>query len=313
MSRSLNISIVIPTHNRNDLLRRTLDSLEKLELPKNYRETIVVENGGAFGAEQVALAAAPNLNVRYEYYEQGNKSAALNHVLDIVEDDLLVFFDDDIRVTENLLQQYATMAQDWPDCFFGGPMDCDYEKEPEPWVKLPASALGWRPNKDRDLLFLGCNWAAFAAHLRASGGFDSRVGPGGTTGARGQETFMQASLREHGYLPRFVPEALVWHYVPAKNCSKEWALHRAYQNGIQWSLQAGQMHSREQTNECSTLFGVPRWRLRKLVASLGHAVFYSAIQRKCEAHKHWYDFQHQKGIIAGLRNKITTDKNTATL
>ena len=302
MSDSPTITVVIPTHNRNDLLQRTLESLSQVELPESYHQTIVIENGGRFGAEQVASQAESRLQVHYEYFEQGNKSAALNHVLSIVEDDLLVFFDDDIRVAEGLLQSYACVARDWPDCFFGGPMDCDYPQEPEPWIDLPPSALGWRPSTDKDLIFLGCNWAAFAKHLRECGGFDPRVGPGGTTGARGQETSMQHKLRAHGYSPRYISEALVWHYVPANRCDEKWALNRAFENGLTFGL------SIEEDGQ--KLFGVPRWRLRRLGLVLLRALYYSATRGKPEAHSWWSKFHFQRGQVVGLRITSRAEKSS---
>jgi len=297
------ITIVIPTHNRNDLLSRTLDSLSKIDLPINYRQTIVIENGGEFGAKQVVSQASSHLRVDYQYYENGNKSAALNHVLSLVDDDLLVFFDDDIRVAKGLLQSYASMAADWPHCFFGGPMECDYEEDPESWVRLPPSALGWSPREDssgQSLVFLGCNWAAFTEHLRLSGGFDPRVGPGGTTGARGQETLMQNKLREHGYSPRYIPDAMVWHYVPSNRCSERWALERAYQNGLTKGL--------EDQDDFPTLFRAPQWMLRKLGTLFFSAVFYSVARNKSAAHKSWYGFHYRRGVIAGVRKTLTEDR-----
>ena len=281
--------------------------MSQVELPDNFHQTIVIENGGQFGAEQVASQAPSHLRVRYEYFEQGNKSAALNHVLSIVENDLLVFFDDDVRVSTTILQAYAAAGIAGQNYFFGGSTDCDYEKIPEPWLELPPSARGWRPEKrnknGKALEFLGFNWAAFAEHLRASGGFDPKVGPGGTTGARGQETLMQTKLRQHGYLPRYVPDAKVWHYVPADRCNEAWALNRAYQNGLALGI--------DQQGNCKKLFGVPRWALRKQGACLAAALFFTAIRKRGSAHKHWSKFHFQKGIIAGTqRTDLLAKKET---
>jgi GT2 family glycosyltransferase len=85
-------------------------------------------------------------------------------------------------------------------------------------------------------VFLGFNWAAFAEDLHAVGGFDYRKGPGSPTKSVGQETDMQERLLQAGRHGRYVPGAMVWHYVPRSRCSPDWALERAYRIGVQWGL-----------------------------------------------------------------------------
>jgi hypothetical protein len=122
--------------------------------------------------------------------------------------------------------------------FFGGPMGTDYEKPPVEYVRqqLPPSAQGWSWQKESPILerpaFLGCNWAAQRADLLACGGFDPAVGPGGTSGARGQETAMQERLLQRGLKGLYLPKAMVWHYVPKERCSKRWLYRRSFQTAM---------------------------------------------------------------------------------
>jgi GT2 family glycosyltransferase len=236
---STTISVVIPTHGRPDLLTRTLASLAECELPESYRELIVVENGSRDGAEAVVAAAAEQLNARYLHYEQGNKSAALNHVLELLDDGLIVFFDDDVRLERNVLVAYAEAAANRDaGTFFGGPTEVDYETVPPDWMRtfLPPSAVGRKLPEHtatvREPVFLGFNWAAFAADLRRVGGFDTNFGPGSPSFSTGQEASMQRMLLDAGCEGRYVKDALVWHYVPSSRCTMEWALKRSLQGGI---------------------------------------------------------------------------------
>jgi len=256
------LTVIIPTHNRVALLRRTLDSLAQSRLPKGYGGAIVVENGGRFGAEAAARDAAPQLHVRYVYFEEGNKSAALNSVLEGLTDELLVFFDDDVRVHPEVLEAYATASRKDPGRFYGGPMGVDYEVEPPWWLKrsLPPSAVGLSMDvsvEAKEFPFLGCNWAAYAADIRRCGGFNPHVGPGAGTGATGQESEMQIRLTRAGVRPKLVANAMVWHYVPQDRCSQEWALRRAYRRGLAAGLIA--------ENHGARFFGYPRWLIRKVI------------------------------------------------
>ena len=246
----MNLRVIIATHNRTELLARTLTSLAECRRPPGFLGVTVVENGGRFGSEAVCSAADRTLNVQYLYCEQGNKSAALNLVLEQTDDELLVFLDDDVRLERETLCAYAAVAQEETGrVFFGGPVEPDYETAPDPWLHLPYSARGWSLSAETRYVdlpsFLGFNWAAWASDLRELGGFSMLVGPGGTTGARGQESEMQRRMLRDGFLGRYVKEALVWHWVPAERCSEQWSLERAWQNCVGAGLlvcQRGMLH-----------------------------------------------------------------------
>lgn len=228
---SFPLYVVIATHERPDLLKRTLDSLAKCTLPEGYQSTIVVENGSKAGAEEIVNAHAQTLNARYLYTPRGNKSHALNVALQEIENGLVLFTDDDVRLHPEVLVRYAEAAKGVDEgVYFGGPTDVDHEKEPPNWLvsSLPHSAVGW--NRDSEWEYaLGFNWAAFAPDLKRLDGFDEDRGPG--TGTVGQETDMQQRLVEAGVEMRFVPGGLVWHYVPEERCNPWWLLRRYYRMG----------------------------------------------------------------------------------
>jgi hypothetical protein len=232
------ITVVIATAGeRLDLLGRTLESLTQCDLPNNYRETVVIENGVPRGVRRIVSEFEGTLNARYMFLERANKSAALNAALNTLGSGLGVFYDDDIRVSTQGLASYAAMAaKHGPAHFFGGPTRCDYETEPPGWLipGLPSSAKGWSlsGSETRRTLFLGFNWAAFVEDILAAGGFDTRFGPGSATGATGQETNMQQRLSANHARPIYVPDAPVWHYVPAHRANSRWGLERSYREGI---------------------------------------------------------------------------------
>jgi glycosyltransferase involved in cell wall biosynthesis len=236
--------VLIPTSNRADLLQRTLDSLSQCRFPANYRGTVVVENGQRKVSESIALGYREALHLRYVYLPIGNKSLALNTVLEGLGDVLVVFFDDDIRVDPGILEAYAAAAEGVESGqFFGGPFDVDYVEPPPEWLKpfLPKAAVGWDPGPrprwvERGEAFLGFNWAAFSSDIRKLGGFSTDHGPGSPTNSVGQETEMEGRLMDNGIRGRYVPDARVWHFVPPQRCSKEFASSQTYRWGIQGGL-----------------------------------------------------------------------------
>lgn len=290
------IAVVIPTCNRSELLERTLHSLAECELPKNYRQLVVVENGKQLGAEAVVAGCPAHLSASYRYHAAGNKSAALNSILDERGEDLLVFFDDDVRIHPDTLVSYAEASAAHQNSFFGGTAGVDYEETPAPWVKLPPSARPgeWNgPKADTRNWFLGFNWAARASDLRACGGFDTTVGPGGTSGARGQESSMQAMLITAGIKPIFVPEAMVWHFVPKERCSPKWSLKRAYQTAKAAGLRSND-HSRR-------IWGYPGWTIKRAALLSIRALALSLSTEQERRYSAWYDFQVCRGFMDGSR------------
>lgn len=240
---SPSLTVLIPTHGRSALLERTLKSVALSERPQGYDGCIVVENGLQEGAESIVSRVAeeyPNARICYLHHTQANKSAALNAALAGLPDErLVILLDDDIRVGTQALKAYADAAFRRPSHYYGGPVDCDYERVPPDWLipSLPMSARGFRGTDGiNTTFFLGCNWAAFAGDLRHMGGFDPNHGPGSPTGARGQESVAQDNLRSNGVLPEYVPDALVWHYVPLERCSVAWTVQRKYQVGLMAGL-----------------------------------------------------------------------------
>ena len=238
------LTVLIPTHGRSELLARTLATLGACRLPPTYRETVVIENGPAAGAEGVVASASavhPALRLRYLHVERANKSHALNEALETVGDGLVVFFDDDVRLDPGVLEAYAAAAGVERNAFFGGSVRIDYEEEPPHWLVpyMPYSARGFElDSTDRPGEYLGFNWAAFSGDICAAGGFDPAYGPGSPTGATGQETRMQYQLSKRGVKPVDVPGAVVWHYVPRERCSEEWLVRRRFRSGMELGRRA---------------------------------------------------------------------------
>ena len=142
-----NLVVVIPTAGRQALLHRTLASLAECRKPAIYRETIVIENGPKGEAENIVRGFDATLHTHYMYVSRGNKSYAINKVLEFLEDCLIFFTDDDVRIDPNTLCAYATAAEGHQSgYFYGGPLAVDYESKPPVWLiqYLPNSARGWK-------------------------------------------------------------------------------------------------------------------------------------------------------------------------
>ena len=291
--------VVIATHGKNRRLRQTLESLSSCDRPAGFAGVYVVENGGKGDAQQVVSDSTTPFPVHYLYCEAANKSKALNLVIESTEVDLFIFLDDDVRVAPNLLQAYVESASEHQTThYYGGPLEVDWEQPPPDWLLrfLPGSARGWRPSTPEELnnpSFLGANWAAFRKTLQAAGGFNVHLGPALSQGV-GEDTQMQVSLQSTGVKPKYVEQAVVWHYVPQECCSPDWSLRRVYRNALSFGIRM--------EDDSPQLLGVPRWMLREYLRRTFTACWRVLSRQASESvHEAKAELRTIKGWMDGFR------------
>jgi len=232
--------VVIATHRRLEMLRRTLDSLAAAEWPEEFVQAVVVENGPAIGAADVC-AQFPAIPLTHIHQPAAGLSMARNTGLRSLRADVsfVVFFDDDVFVEPNALRSYMASFQEYGESrFYGGPVFPDYEGGgPPEWLlkHLPLSVVGLKfDDLDHDVskpAFLGANLAVSRRLLQEEGAFDPWSASGANAGPVGEETRLQERLLARGVSGRVVTGAAVWHRIPAENCTPAWALQRRYRHG----------------------------------------------------------------------------------
>ncbi len=231
-------AIVIPSYGRPDLLRRTLQSLVDARWPPSFTGVWVVENGPQTGLQALCQEFATRLPLHYVHEPQLGSSAARNAGVAACQGEVILFLDNDVRVSPDALQAYAQAFADYPEAgAFGGPLRPDYEMPPPAWLLdyLPWSAVGVGYGPDNRFMdeprLMGGNHAIPRAALTEAGFFDA-IGARGKRGGVGEETRLQERIMAGGRRLVYVAGAAVWHHVPAGNCSPQWALGRVFRHGL---------------------------------------------------------------------------------
>ena len=148
MVEKYRISIVIPTHNRADSLRITLNCLENMDWHGVRAEIVVVDNGSTDTTPIVVEEYGERLPVRYLYEPTAGvwgKSHALNRALDEGRlGDIIVVLDDDMSPHTDWLQGVAAISDRWPDKdIFTGNNYVIWPTQSVPdWVLEPAIQVG---------------------------------------------------------------------------------------------------------------------------------------------------------------------------
>lgn len=116
------VSVIIPTYNRRDLIARAIDSV--LAQTHAVQEIIVVDDGSSDGTREM-LAARYNARICYAWQANAGVSAARNHGLRLATGRFLALLDsDDVWLPEKTALQLAFL-QARPDF---GMVLCDVER-----------------------------------------------------------------------------------------------------------------------------------------------------------------------------------------
>lgn len=106
------VSICIPTYNRKNYLRETLDSV----FAQTYKdfEVLIVDDGSTDGTEQMIKEAG--YKVRYYWQENQGESAARNKLLELAKEQYLTFIDSDDLLFPYALEELVKAVENYgPD------------------------------------------------------------------------------------------------------------------------------------------------------------------------------------------------------
>jgi glucosyl-dolichyl phosphate glucuronosyltransferase len=240
----VDFTVVIVTHNRAPVLRRTLASLAELSGRASW-ELLVVDNGSTDATHDVvkATAAAFPVRVRYRCEPVPGKYAALNAGLRAAAGRFIAATDDD-----------AFPAPDWLDCaldgferfgcgFVGGPVFPAWEAQPPAWLSpgssLAGKVLALQDYGSRSLEYgksiawpLGVNVAYRRDIFDRAGLFDRTLGRiAGTLRSQAQREW-HIRARAAGVRGFYLPDMIVRHSVPADRLTKRYFRRWFYWHGI---------------------------------------------------------------------------------
>jgi len=236
----LDISVLIATRDRCQLLEMTINHLIHQSL-KNIRwEIIVIDNGSTDNTIHTLARAQTQLPLTVLQEPIPGKNGALNKALNIVRGDLLVFTDDDIEPSSQWLADLFSASRRWPTySIFCGPVFPTYPEETPAWLRehkfaAPAFAefviAAQEGPLHSSITPFGPNYAIRANRLKDLR-FCTQIGPCGKNYPMGGETELLRRLVARGERIIYVPSASVKHYIGPHQIKLEWLIQRAFNFG----------------------------------------------------------------------------------
>lgn len=232
----IDISVVICTYNRFQLLREALKDIICQETDGRFNyEILVVDDGSTDKTKEVVdeLASNSNAPVRYVCGEGKGYTHALNSGIAESRGEWIAFFDDDQQTAPNWLKELFSTATEAGVYLVGGPIVLAMPEAERlmlgPRVRAlrgehPPSCGIFRRSKKPPLPG-GGNRLVKRTVFDSIGVFDEKMQTGGC------DMDMVVRARDAGFNNAWAPKAIVRHLVPA---------YRLEQDHIRWScLQGG--------------------------------------------------------------------------
>ena len=105
----LDVSVIIPTHNRAGILKECLEKLINQNYPKNLFEIIVVDDGSRDDTREIIEKTVKNsqVSIKYIFQKTQGQGIARNLGIRYAKGNIVIFIGDDILVLNDFVKQHV--------------------------------------------------------------------------------------------------------------------------------------------------------------------------------------------------------------
>jgi arylsulfatase A-like enzyme/GT2 family glycosyltransferase len=244
------LTILICTHNRADLLQKTLASLNRARRPAMPVHILVAANAcsddtvAQMQAYQVRQAAENGLLLQILDVPMPGKSHALNAAIPTIETELIALVDDDHRVDEHYLTAIEQAAATWPEAgLYCGKILPDWDGSEPAWVHddgpyriyplpVPRYDQGDVPRAitaETGPIPGGGNLIVRRHVFELAGQFSTELGPHGHDLGGGEDSEYVLRALARGERCQYAPDIVQHHYVDTERLRLGYLLKKSYQ------------------------------------------------------------------------------------
>lgn len=263
----MDLSIILSTYRRTEILAKTLESFAALERGGLDWEVWVADNAADPETARLVERFHDRLPVRSFAEPRRGKNFALNNAVERSEGDLVIFTDDDVLADGKWLIETREGAARWPDHavfagrivpgFPGGAPDFPLD---EPVIRSAYVIADW--NQDEGPLHPSRVWGPNMCVRRKlfdeGWRFTTDLYPVGDDYVMFSETDLAHRLDAAGFPAIYLPRSLVRHQIRPEQMTRRWLYRRAFRYGRAETKYGG-------FPECPLWFGAPRHIYRSLI------------------------------------------------
>ncbi|NMG76004.1 sulfatase-like hydrolase/transferase [Aromatoleum diolicum] len=250
LAEPLQVTVLICTYNRVELLSRVIASLNAAERPANaHVRLFVVANACTDGTHDYLAGyregreGAGLLPLDWIAEPTPGKSHALNRALPMLDDPVVAFVDDDHRVDAGYLAGLVDAARRWPDAdLICGRILPDWDGSEPAWVHdegpyriyplpVPRYDQGKTPMRvDIDGgIPGGGNLVARRDVLRTTGPFLTELGPTGHDLGGAEDLEWVRRAMRGGAVLHYAPQIVQYHYVDGERLTLSYLMRKGFQ------------------------------------------------------------------------------------
>ena len=275
----MQLDVIIPTYNREELLCRTLASLLTAERPAGLEIRVtVVDNNSVDGTKNVVEECKPRFDGRLNYLleTRKGKSQALNSGIAATSAELVAMIDDDEEVSSDWFNAIDEAFRRDDIDFIGGPCLPRWETTPPVWLpRTHRGVIGWVENGsdimpytlNSEAILMGGNAIIRRLILDKIGGYSTALGPAEHRLLSCEDEDMYHRLMESKARGYYVPALVIYHFVPAARMTKPYHRQWCFWRGVSVGLM-----DRERPANVTYLLGVPRYLFGNAVRGFARAV-----------------------------------------
>jgi glycosyltransferase involved in cell wall biosynthesis len=272
----MRLDVIIPTYNRCDMLARTLQSLLDAVRPSSMEIGVTVVDNNSTDATRALVEQWRGKfagSLEYVFERRQGRSHALNAGIAHTDGDLVGMIDDDEEVDAEWFRQVERWFSDSDIDFIGGPYLPRWGAEPPEWLpRTHRGVIGWVENGNEvvpfgpgnDAILMGGNAVVRRETLRKVGAYSSTLGRTATRLWSCEDQEMFDRLMSIGARGLFVPELIIYHFVPPARLTRKY--HRSW---CFWRGASLGVMDRTKREPVVYLLGVPRYLIGNAVRGLG--------------------------------------------
>lgn len=218
----INVTVVVPTYNRKEMLRETLNSLFDQTYPKDKYEIIVCDGGSKDGTEDFIKEQIKNSPCVLRYLKEENKGVSSARNLGIANalGDIIGFTDDDCVVSNTWIEKAVPYFNNEN---VGGVIGSTQPQKPPENRKFKIVHF-IQINKDIDS-YATCNIFYRKNVLLEVGGFDTNL-------QVGEDTDLGWRVKNNNYIICFDKNILVYHIIIYKDIIQHLKSLRKYESAV---------------------------------------------------------------------------------
>ena len=266
----MQLDVIVPTYNREDLLKLSLESLFTASVPSGLHVTVTVVDNNSKDGTKLLVQRFQNRfgdRIRYHFESKQGRSHALNAGITSTSGDLVGMIDDDEEIDPTwyttVFKIFSTRGVD----FIGGPYVPRWAIPVPDW--LPAGyggVVGWVDGGNKETPFdsnypgilMGGNAVFRRSIFEKVGLYATWLGRTDKGLLSGEDEDLYHRLLAAGANGIYVPKLIIYHYVPPERLTKKYFRSWCFWRGVSLGLL-----ERERKLPGPYLFGIPRWHHRK--------------------------------------------------